>query len=392
MTYIRSLNPTSILADQNAETIARELLSHRKREKSGDKIRFPKDSHDNHPSLVVVIGGRNQGSWWEHREGGYHDDSGCAGGRMISFVMRFGNMDREAAHRWVRERYASQRVNLFNFNYTPTSQDLDEMEQKKKRFVRLLKESTAIKGTISEKYLTDERRMAADEFPTSLRHGHFNRPAEHGRWHKHPALLALALNKDGNVHCVHLIPLDHHGKKTGKTEFRTYKPSAAKGTAVILRQPKEHGVMWIAEGLETALSIWIAYPNDGVMAVGSRDNLRFASVPSDVEYLVFAQDNDRDSEDGGQASERTYDTAAEHYRSLGIRTAQVMPLRAGDDWNDVLRRGDVNTLLDEISDCPWKGGDDRKMSRAKVGTRGHRGNNTTNITGGKRQWIGCRVY
>jgi hypothetical protein len=348
MSHRRPTNPTSLLADQNAAAIATELLSHRKQEKTRTTIRFPKDKRDPHPSLVVVVTGKDCGSWYEHREGGFQDDSQCAGGHMIGFLMRFGNMSREDAHQWVRARFADQPVNLFRFHYAPTADELADAAKKKERFVRLLKETTTIKGTISEQYLKNERNITAEEFPTSLRHGHYNRRDDYDEC----ALIGLASNSDGDLLCVHLVPLNDHGKKTGKTEFRTYRTGAAKGTAVILRKPDERGVMWIAEGLETALSIWSAHPKDGVIAVGSKENLKGAPIPSDTKFLIFAQDNDRDSEDGGKGSERTYDAAAAYYRSRGIQVAQVMPTTAGEDWNDAQRRG---TLLDEISNTPWKG-------------------------------------
>ncbi len=343
-TYRRPTNPTSILADQNARAIATELLSNRRQEKSGDTIRFLKDKRDNHPSLVVVVNGRDCGIWYEHREGGYHDDSQCAGGRMVSFVMRFGSMDREPAHQWIRERFANQKVNLFNFQYEPTADELNEAEKKQKRFVNLLKQSSAIKGTISEQYLRDERNITpANDFPTSLRHSTYNRQDENGNWHQYPALLGLALNAEGDVYCVHLVPLNNDGKKTGKTEFRTYKPGAAKGTAVILRKPIS-GVLVIAEGLETALSVWSVVPEVGVMAVGSKENLKFAPIPPNVKILVFAQDNDRDSDDGGKRSEHTYKIAAEHFNK-SLSSATVIPLDDGEDWNDVLQR-DPNEVRD----------------------------------------------
>jgi Toprim domain len=267
---------------------------------------------------------------------------------MVSFVMRFGSMDRTDAHRWIRERFAHQKVNVFNFHPGPTKQELDDAERKRARFVRLLKQSTAIKRTLSEQYLRDERNITPDtDFPTSLRHGIYNRQDETGTWHKLPALLGLALNKDGDVHCVHLVPLNNQGKKTGKTEFRTYKPGAAKGTAVILRKPIS-GILVVAEGLETALSVWAVVPEVGVIAVGSKENLKLAPIPPDTRAVIFAQDNDQDSEDGGEASERTYDAAAAHFRSLGFRVEQKMPVCIRNDWNDVLKLGCVDLIRQEF--------------------------------------------
>ena len=110
------------------------------------------------------------------------------------------------------------------------------------------------------------------------------------------------------------------------------------GGAVRLGEVGEHGVVGLAEGIETALSVMQACPALPVWAALSSGNLEQVVLPPEITRVVLLADHDGEGV-GLKVAER----AAARFHAEGRRVWIAHPPDAGDDFNDLLLKqgGDV---------------------------------------------------
>jgi|GEM_PF-1895541 len=146
-----------------------------------------------------------------------------------------------------------------------------------------------------------------------------------------PALVFPVANADGRLLGCHLTWLD----KDRKTKLDTDSPrrmfGPIKGGFVQLGRPIRNKPLIAAEGIETALS---ASQITGlpVIAAMSASNLQCVTVPRCKE-LIICGDNDNAGRKAAKALARKLSVEGKRVVRIAI------PYGAGDDWNDVLTRG-----------------------------------------------------
>jgi putative DNA primase/helicase len=107
---------------------------------------------------------------------------------------------------------------------------------------------------------------------------------------------------------------------------------SAAGGAVQLGDVGQNGVVGLAEGIETALSVTQACPALPVWAALSSGNLEQVALPSEIKRIVILADNDGEGA-GLKAAQR----AAERLGAEGRRAWIAHPPDAGEDFNDLLQ-------------------------------------------------------
>lgn len=190
---------------------------------------------------------------------------------------------------------------------------------------KLWQESGPIGGTPAEVYLR-RTRMIEGTLPATLR---YNPRTWHGPSRQNlPALITRI--DDGTTFAVSrtYLRLDGSGKADlPEAEQKMMLGAAAGGHVTLQTGP---GVLVIAEGVETALSL------PGLLDIGSATlwaaltaaNLRALSLPAAPSHLVVATDGDAP----GRAAGATLVTRAVR---LGW-SVEVSPAPEGCDWNNVL--------------------------------------------------------
>ena len=89
----------------------------------------------------------------------------------------------------------------------------------------------------------------------------------------------------------------------------------------------------VAEGLETAVSIWVAVDYElEVWSVGGKQFLNYVKPPANTKTLILFADNDDDKADNGR---RHYNSVA---RRAPTKTYIARPEQPGWDANDFFRR------------------------------------------------------
>ncbi len=100
--------------------------------------------------------------------------------------------------------------------------------------------------------------------------------------------------------------------------------------------------LWIAEGVETALSVAKAVPNETVMASLSISQFKNMPVADTTQTVVICADNDPPSAQG----KKNISDAVSHYLSLGKQVFVAMPPEIPQgikkyDFNDLLKQSGI---------------------------------------------------
>ena len=187
----------------------------------------------------------------------------------------------------------------------------------------------ALAGTPAEAYLTG-RGLAVPDTPELRFHSDLT------YWDTrtgYPALIAFVRNAGCRAIGIHRTYPASDG--TGKADVP--KPrmmlGPVAGGAVRLTPLGERGVLGLAEGIETGLSITEACPGLPVWAALAAGNLVHVALPPEVVRVVILADND-----GEGAGIRAARRAAQRHAAEGRQVWIAIPDRAGEDFNDLLRR------------------------------------------------------
>lgn len=187
---------------------------------------------------------------------------------------------------------------------------------------RLYAAATTLEGSLAEQYLRSSRcikRITSENlrFHPSLRHpsGIFM-----------PALVAAITTADGFA-AVHRTWLAPPGQKTDAFPARAMLGPAAGGA---VRLSDGSGPLIVAEGIETALSLRDAAPEDAAVwsALSASGLAGLELPPTPGELLIGA--------DGDPTGLRAATTLATRASSAGW-TVRIAAAPTGQDWNDVAR-------------------------------------------------------
>ncbi len=207
-----------------------------------------------------------------------------------------------------------------------------------------------VAGTLAEKYLREHRSIQG-ALPEDFRYS----PALKHLDTKQltPALMAPLRDKDHRITGMVRIFLNADGSKLdarykddqGQWQQATTKANLgiAEHSGVIVQQGQ--GTLWVAEGIETALSIAEAMPHQKVMASTSVDRLRTIPVGPEIHTVVLCADKD----EAGSQTFKALIKAVEHHLSEGKKVFVTMPQSTQKcDFNDLMQEGGVLAVKEAL--------------------------------------------
>jgi len=202
--------------------------------------------------------------------------------------------------------------------------------QTKAYALQLVKESKPIHGTLAEKYLKKYRGVLNIN-STDLRFHPSVRSKENGVRSYFPSLLAIARNKDGQVQSVQAIYLDPNSgmKAVRDVDKRTFASNSGSG-AIISPGLDKDAVTYLAEGVETALSIRDAVKNERVITVLGKQNFRSIDSALTTQNIVLCLDNDG----GSIKDEKLIMESVARLEEAGKNVILARPDQKGD-FNDI---------------------------------------------------------
>ncbi len=300
--------------------------------------------------LSVTITGEHAGRW-------RHWAAGQGGKDLISLYAHAYQVEWKSALKTLAQDLGVDRSKAFlppekNPTLKKEGQTVDAPKtDTRQKAQALYQQGVPIQGTVAETYLRKARGIQGD-LPEDLR---FIKATWHFETRENrPALLAPVWDEDHQLKAISRIFLNPDGSKyEGRYKDRQGKmqkanPRLSLGSmgkaGIVVQEGLNPRTLWLAEGLETALSVAQALPHQHVVATTSAERLKSIASQAGVERIVICAD-----QDGPQAqSYQSVLKAAEHYLKQGLRVfiAMPKPLEGFEkvDFNDVLKHQGVSEV------------------------------------------------
>ncbi len=296
-------------------------------------------------SLSVVVGGPKAGSWFSHEDG--------IGGDMLALVER--ELGRDRGLEWARRRFVGADPSPVPIQ----RRDKPELEvdaeaiKRQGRASDLAAKSVPISGTPGEFYLRN-RGINPGTWPDCIRWRHrtWGGIGPDGQHIAGGAVVVVATDSASKVKATQSIHVTAEGQKAPADLCHgVVKRTAGTLSGAAVRLPGATPII-LAEGPETALSIWYATGRE-TWAVLGVSNFASADIPSG-DTVVIAKDADQP----GAASHHAIDRAAEALGGRGVKVLVAKPVLAGfdkADFNDVLlAEGQAAVVAMIEAALPWE--------------------------------------
>jgi len=277
-------------------------------------------------SCVIALEGERAGDWIDF------DDN--QGGGPLSTLEHATGLTGRALIEYAAELAGSVPVNGAKHPIAETLTKEQRAENIAREIELILARTVALGGTAGETYLLG-RGLQVPDTPDLLFHPDLT------YWDTrtgYPALIAIVRSAAGEQIAIHRTYLAPDGSVKADVPKPRMMLGSVMGGAVRLGDVGEHGVVGLAEGIETALSVMQACCALPVWATLSSGNLEQVVLPPDVTRVVLLADHD-----GEGVGLKVAEWAAARFHAEGRRVWIAHPPDAGDDFNDLLLKqgGDV---------------------------------------------------
>jgi hypothetical protein len=209
-----------------------------------------------------------------------------------------------------------------------------ENEAKIKKANSLWTKGHPIEGTIVERYLKERRKI---EGPLSKDFRYLSRFEDPSSGKSYPALMVAARSLTGGITAVQITSLDSHTARKADIPIGKRSFGVLKGSAVTIQEDKSSDLLFIAEGVETALSIKEASVKGNIKASLGLSNIKQLIPGVSKEALntpiIICADHDKPNSPAAQSLEKSILALKEK----GFAVTVVKPDKINEDFNDVLK-------------------------------------------------------
>jgi len=301
----------------------------------------------------------------EPREGQWHDFETGEKGNIFKLVQREKNLTFKEAVSYLANvlnvKADSNIISSLKASSQPKDQNsIEETKERASRLNAVLEiymKSKPLKGTIAETYLRKERKITGPLAP-DLRYipkGITFMYRGERKTISHHSFAAFGKNEEGRLSSVQLTKLNDQGQRAFTLEgqkFNKIQYGLSKGSFVLLQEGQNTDRVFMAEGLETALSIKEANVKGKIIASLGIHNI--ANYQGPEKEIILCADNDAHKQDSrtNEIIEKTKD----HFKNQGKSVSIIKPTHPGDDFNDVLKKqgskGVQEYVKEYLSDVP----------------------------------------
>ncbi len=292
----------------------------------------------------------SKGGFVIHRDTGvWYNFSAGVGGDIFKYVSQSQSISYKDAIKQIGEEINAPQITHINWEErTQRERNLKlqaELEEKakvaegQKTTQKLYKVSRPLHGTLAERYLKEHRKIETAELPESLRF--IPQYKDSGTQKLYPALAAFARDARGELSSVQITYLDPLTANKADVTVKKKSRGAIKGTAVEIQSGE--GVTYIAEGIETALSLKEAGVNGRILVSLGLSNMRNVGhhIKDKEASVILCCDAD-DPHSGAWDSSKQ---ALEKLNQEGYKVSIIRPQgENGRDFNDVLKEENAEAV------------------------------------------------
>jgi hypothetical protein len=229
-------------------------------------------------------------------------------------------------------------------------------ESKRQDVVSLVAKTVPVAGTPAETYLRKERGIQG-EIPDSLRYIPAGMSYDYNGSQKpvySGAMLSVARNLEGDVCAAQVTYLTLDGERSRNKageKFTKMSHGSVKGSFVELQKGKETEPVFLAEGVETALSVKEAGIKGSIYCSLGTSNIRELDL-KDRQVIIAADWDGSYDKPSWQETER----AQAALQDKGNDVTIILPVKNPEftsekvDFNDLLKEGGVSSVIDRVSD------------------------------------------
>ena len=298
-------------------------------------------------SLRFHISGPKEGKWDDFESG--------EKGNIFELVRREKNVDFRHAVSYVAD---ALNLKVPSHGRTISQKQREEQEQKRAQLKEkqaleeakdiasrlngvseLQMKSKSIEGTVAETYLRDVRGIQGQLAPdlrflprgTAFMYGGERKTLQQD------CFAAFGRDQGSRLRSVQLTKLTEDGRRTLNSEsekLNKIQYGVSGGSFVTLQEGKDTGRVFIAEGLETALSIKEAHVTGTIVASLGIHNISNYQGPE--KEIILCTDNDEHKPHS--KTHTVIEKTQEHFTAQGHSVTVIKPSHPGDDFNDVLKK------------------------------------------------------
>jgi Ti-type conjugative transfer relaxase TraA len=307
------------------------------------------DFHKSSSSATQRRYGKNGHISVNLRTGGWINfkDSELSGGPLHMLTKLKGLSFKEAleygAH-WARlspEQHSPQKKSFDTFHAQKVEKEtlakeseVKEVQQKIKWAQNLWSKGHPIQGTIAERYLKEHRKIDG-KLPQDFRYlPNVKVAGEQSVGKSYPCLMVAARSNTGDITAVQLTFLDP--KTANKANIPVQKRSYGllKGSAVTVQAGKDSNHLFIAEGIETTLSLKESRLQGTIKASLGLANIGRIEPQNANTHIVICGDHDDPKSPAAKSLQKSVHALQER----GFKVSVIKPDTLGEDFNDVLKK------------------------------------------------------
>jgi len=207
-----------------------------------------------------------------------------------------------------------------------------------------------ITGTIAERYLREHRKIKIP-LPPDFRFLPDFKDKTSGKFF--PCLMVAARSAEGEITAVQITYLDPETAEKAKIEVPKKSFGMIKGSAVIIQEADlkdkelEPTVLFVAEGVETALSLKEAGLRGTIKASLGLSNIRRLVPENPITHIVLCADHDTP----GSPAAKSFEKSVSELPGRGFTVTVIKPEKLKEDFNDVLKEKGPQGVREILKDA-----------------------------------------
>ncbi|KAB2834474.1 MAG: hypothetical protein F9K49_05180, partial [Caedimonadaceae bacterium] len=211
--------------------------------------------------------------------------------------------------------------------------EIAENKQKIEWAQNLWSKGQPIQGTIAERYLKEHRRIAG-KLPEDFRYLPNVKVAGEQNTKTYPCLMVAGRSHTGDITAVQLTFLD--SKTADKADIPVQKRSYGllKGSTVTVQASKDSNYLFIAEGVEAAISLKEAGLQGTIKASLGLANIGRIGLQNPKVPIVICGDHD----DTKSPAFKSLQKSVHALQGRGFKVTVIKPNTPGEDFNDILKK------------------------------------------------------